>query len=85
MVYASAVLDCADSIVRRECILARQVGYGGVFRVDNNTAAQLEDDEHGVFVGYDYIRFDGVRSSERNRRERYARAHDREPQSRAQV
>ncbi len=57
-VRPSAVLDCSGSIHHRECVLARQVGYGGTLRVNNDTSVHLEDDERGLFFGYDYVRFD---------------------------
>lgn len=57
-VRPSAVLDCSDGISHRECVQARRVGYGGTVTVDNDTAVRLEDDERGLFFGYDYVWFD---------------------------
>ncbi|WP_136688889.1 hypothetical protein [Halorhabdus amylolytica] len=52
-----AVLDCARTITHRECVQARQVGYDGRLAVDTDTEVVPEDDETGLYFGYDYVRF----------------------------
>ncbi|MFB6295724.1 MAG: hypothetical protein ABEH66_02660 [Halobacteriales archaeon] len=54
---ASAILDCTGPIVHRECVQAHRIGYGGRLPVDNDTRVALEDDEKGLYAGYDYVRF----------------------------
>lgn len=52
-----AILYCTELITHRECIQARQIGYGGRRSVENDTRVALEDDETGLYFAYDYVRF----------------------------
>lgn len=54
----SAVLDCRGPISHRECVQAHRVGYDGRVLVENETRVALEDEETGLYVGYEYVRFD---------------------------
>lgn len=52
-----AVLECGGETHYRECVQAQRVGYDGEMRVPNVTA-HLEDDERGLFYGWDFVRFE---------------------------
>ncbi|MFB6197076.1 MAG: hypothetical protein ABEI52_02240 [Halobacteriaceae archaeon] len=53
----SAVLDCTRPITHGECVQAHRIGYDGRLFVNTNVRVALEDDETGLYFGYDYVRF----------------------------